>query len=482
MGKNKKRKSHPGSGGTSVGETNDSKGGKTATIKSIDGANDASNSNELEQITSETNTNPLYTEQQSFLSSLTRKERDHYFSPHSITPARRAELWMEQAEIGEGLVNRYAWATPTKECLKIFRAFSPIVEVGSGSNAYWANYMTQMGGIDVIAYDRNIHEGGKILHSDAGPNRKKRKQNKPGNGTKSKNDESASPQLILRKGGPEVLDFPELKDRTLFLCYPDEEDAPVPPDGVADDDDNDDIKNSVEQDHKRPLSFGWHCLNEYKGKYVIHVGELAFFDATLNMEQSPWGRSSSSEFQQRLASEFHCIAKIQLPNWLHVRDSISVWKRSEICQMVFVGDEDDESEEMIEYRHIPPEEMLPTSITAPCMERLLLPSISAREGSSTVETKAIDSTDRSKHNTETKEKATGLDKVLTDQKGTEEDESEGQSNSKKTKRGRRRERQKQKKIIIQEEQRRRGKKCEGSEEHSQEKNSLWLFNIFPPPT
>mmetsp|Transcript_34185 Transcript_34185/g.80487 ORF Transcript_34185/g.80487 Transcript_34185/m.80487 type:complete len:261 (+) Transcript_34185:762-1544(+) len=207
-----------------------------------------------------------------------------------------------------------------------------------------------------------------------------------------------------------------------------------------------------------------------------------FFDATLNMEQSPWGRSSSSEFQQRLASEFHCIAKIQLPNWLHVRDSISVWKRSEICQMVFVGDEDDESEEMIEYRHIPPEEMLPTSITAPCMERLLLPSMSAREGSSTVETKAIGSMDRSKHNTETKEKATDLDKVLTDQKVTEEDESEGQLNSKKTKRGRRRERQKQKKIIIHEEQRRRGKKCEGSEEHPQKRFRFWLHGSLPPPT
>jgi hypothetical protein len=95
----------------------------------------------------------------------------------------------------------------------------------------------------------------------------------------------------------------------------------------------------------------------------------------VNLDQAPWGRSSSPEFQQRLASEFHCIAKIQLPNWLHVRDSISVWKRSELCEMCFVGDDEDDDEEIVEYRHIPPEEMLPSVMVAPCMAHLLQPSI-----------------------------------------------------------------------------------------------------------
>eukprot|EP00536_Pseudo-nitzschia_multiseries_P001564 jgi/Psemu1/250685/estExt_Genewise1Plus.C_190201 len=429
MGKNKKRKSHPDSA------RNDSKSGRTTSLESIDGADAVVAANTIElATTTDGKNNPLYTEQESFLSSLTPKERDHYFCPLSVTPERRAELWMDQAEIGEGLVNRYAWATPTKECLKIFREFSPIVEIGSGSNAYWAKYMKQMGGIDIVAYDRNTEEGGKIIHSETGANRNPRKRNKSGNGTKSENGESDLSRLMLRKGGAEVLKSTELKDRTLFLCYPDEEDAPVQPDGGADDDDLDD---SIEEDHQRPLSFGWQCLNEYKGKYVIHVGELAFFDATLNMEQSPWGRSSSSEFQQRLASEFHCIAKIQLPNWLHVRDSISVWKRSEICQMVFVGDEDDESEEIIEYRHIPPEEMLPRRIIAPCMERLL---------------------------------------------------SQDEANNKKTKRGRRREKQKQKKSIsMQSSPSKENSDKEEKEKDSKEEKKLRseyfrLHGRLPPPT
>ena len=55
--------------------------------------------------------NPLYREQQLFLSSLTPRERDCLFLQKSqgLTPERRSEIWMEQAEIGEGLVNKYAW-------------------------------------------------------------------------------------------------------------------------------------------------------------------------------------------------------------------------------------------------------------------------------------------------------------------------------------------------------------------------------------
>lgn len=344
MGKNRKRKT-ASSNSKAVGIDDESKGNKIESSSSF-------------------NENPLYREQQSFLSSLTTRERDFYFSSLSsdaITPDRRAELWMKQADIGEELVNKYAWATPTVECLKIFREFSPIVEIGSGSNAYWANYMIQTAGVDIVAYDINLRGGGKILPDGiVGAQELKRKT------------EKSKGSLVLRKGGPEVLKLPELRNHTLFLCYPDEEDSPV----------SDDESSNSQEANRQPLSFGWQCLSEYQGDYVIHVGELAVLgDATLNMEQSPWGRSSSPEFQQRLASEFHCIAKIDLPNWLHVRDSISVWKRSEICQMTFVGDENEEQEdeEMIEYRHIPPEEMLPRNIIAPCMAHLLKPSSLPKE-------------------------------------------------------------------------------------------------------
>ena len=385
--------------------------------------------------------NPLYREQQSFLSSITPKERDFYFSQSadSITPDRRAELWMKQADIGEALVNKYAWATPTKECLKIFREFSPIVEIGSGSNAYWAKYM-ETAGIDVVAYDMNPQDGGKIHPEKAsGAKTPKRKIDKP-NGS-----------LVLRKGGPEVLKLPELKNHSLFLCYPDEEDGTVPL--------NDEL-NSQEEGSRQPLSFGWQCLSEYEGTYVIHVGELAILgDANLNMEQSPWGRSSSPEFQQRLASEFHCIAKICLPNWLHVRDSISVWKRSQICEMVFVDDDDEEGEgeEIIEYRHIPPEERLPRSVIAPCIAKLLAPCQPPKKKSISSVMTGIGKKNGRKMN----ESKIDCNNIASDtaNEGDSKDafmvakidsigENHDRLESKKTKRGLRRERQKRKKMQL----------------------------------
>ena len=395
MGKNKKRKLSP-----SDGESEDG-----ATQNKIEDASDSNDNDHAKN-------NPLYREQQLFLSSLSAKERDSYFSESVVGPERRAELWMEQADIGEELVNKYAWATPTIDCLKIFRNFSPIVELGCGSNAYWTKYMKQAGGIDVVAYDMNVQEGGKIQQK------------------KKKNKSSSSNSALVRKGGAEVLKRKELKQHTLFLCYPDEE--------VADPEDDTDDQDSQQ------FSFGWQCLANYTGKYVIHVGELAVLgDATLNMEQSPWGRSSSSEFQQRLASEYHCIAKLPLPNWLHVRDSISVWKRSEICQMVFEADSDDEDDEdeVIEYRHIPKDEMLPTKLLAPCMEKLLgSPKISKQQ------TPANKSA----------EKAIPVEKKppkpLEDKKEEEKPDSDktndDETENKKSKSARRRERQKQKKMLL----------------------------------
>ena len=87
-------------------------------------------------------------------------------------------------------------------------------------------------------------------------------------------------------------------------------------------------------------------------------------------------RSSSGEFQQRLAAEYHCILKMKLKhNWLHVRDSLSVWKRSETCCMAFENDDgdddDDDDEDEAYYKHIPPEEVLPVDAAAPCVAHLL---------------------------------------------------------------------------------------------------------------
>jgi hypothetical protein len=252
--------------------------------------------------------NPLFQKQTEFLNSLSKIERNEFFAP-SLDTSRRAELWMQQADLGEKLVNRYSWATPDEQAMRILKHFSPIIEIASGQG-YWLEMMRKHG-IDAIGYDIDPTRGGKISKDDS-----KQNQN-------------------VRKGGPNILERPENRKRNLFLCYPDE--------------DNYEGDGNGEEEQARSLASA--CLRYFSGDYVIHVGEL-FMDSTLSMDQAPWGRSSSSEFQEQLAAQFHCVIKVSLPSWLHVRDTLSVWKRSQVCSIVFEaedGDESDEDEE-VEYR------------------------------------------------------------------------------------------------------------------------------------
>ena len=274
-----------------------------------------------------------------FLDSLSPSERACFFSERHVTPERRAEVWMEQADVGEKLVDQYSWACPNASALKILKHFSPIVEIGCGANAYWCRMMKDYG-IDVVGYDIAVDDGGLI--------NKKKKSGQ----SKEENNAGVLP------GGPEVLSDHE--DRTLFLCYPDENDS----DELNQE--NDEVEGATDNE---PISLGQACLENYSGQYVIHVGEV--FGDTLSMSQAPWGRSSSPMFQQQLAAEFHCILKIPLPSWLHVHDSLTVWKRSEMCTIVFAADDSDEEDEEVQYKCIPKEEQLPQSFAAPYLAHLL---------------------------------------------------------------------------------------------------------------
>lgn len=297
----------------------------------------------------ECDSNPLRTAQRKFITSLPKQARSHFFSPTHITPEQRAEIWEDQADLGEKLVDSCAWATPDPRLLPVFKHFGPIVEVGCGANAYWAHWMHNEGEVDVVAFDVSLTGGGKISAS--------KKTSKSDFSSKTQNKKKG---LVIREGGPEMLstDDPEINGRTLFLCYPDED---VP--SQADESDEEDTQ---------PLSMAAACLEHYTGDTIIHVGEL--FCDTLSVDQAPWGRSSANAFQERLGCEYHCILKMKLENnWLHVRDTLSVWKRSETCCMVFQGsdDDDDDGDEEVEYKYIPPEEMLPADVAAPCVAHLL---------------------------------------------------------------------------------------------------------------
>ena len=308
----------------------------------------------------DTLSNPLLSKQTKFLSSVPRKARHHFFSEEHVDGETRGDIWTRQADLGEELVDKYAWATPDDRALGILRHFSPIVEIGCGANAYWARLM-HSAGIDVVAYDMAVEDGGHIQKKE----KKSSKKRKSGSSTSRNGDggETDGKHFAVRKGGPDVLSSDAMRKRALFLCYPDEDDQhAVSEVGQNYDEGGDELP---------PLSMGAACLEHYQGDIIIHVGEL--HGDTLSMDQAPWGRSSAPEFQQRLAAEYHCLLKAALPNWLHVRDTISVWKRSQTCTMVFEGDEeDDESDEEIEYKYIPPNERLPQDVAAPCLQHLLL--------------------------------------------------------------------------------------------------------------
>ena len=81
-------------------------------------------------------------------------------------------------------------------------------------------------------------------------------------------------------------------------------------------------------------------------------------------------------------------------NWLHVRDTLSVWKRSETCCIAFEKDDndgrDDDDEEMY-YKYIPPNELLPVDIASPCVAHLL-GDIDKEKGEAVVKRKADDNT------------------------------------------------------------------------------------------
>jgi len=367
------------------------------------------------------NNNPLLEAHTKFLTTqCTPQERDNFFSNTLVDADRRAELWMEQADVGEALVNQYAWAIPDARALRILQQFSPLIEIGCGSNAYWARLLAaqQQQNIDIVAYDMFPEQGGQIdpnNDEDGGGGGGKSKEKKRKRKSKSGKDDITSFQVL--KGGPEVLASKKVReeDRTLFLCYCDEDILQQPTttengndDGNDDDneeeDDNEDNDNDDDDDSQpdeRRTSLGIECLRHYTGDYVIHVGEL--FGDTLSMDQAPWGRSSSMDFQQHLAASFHCLLKAKLPNWLHVRDTISVWKRSEICPIVFAADSEDEDDaeedDEVEYRHIPVSERLPVDVAAPCLAHLLYPAI---QGQSPYDKKkAPTSTTSSSHNDST---------------------------------------------------------------------------------
>jgi len=287
--------------------------------------------------------------------------------------------------MGEPLLNKYAWAVPSNAAIKLLTKFSPLVEMGAGKG-YWAHLVQQQGGY-VKPFDITVPA-------------KSEAWTKVYEGTP---ESILSPAVAKNKHAP-------LADLNLFLCYPDQGNEVGLP--------SIDAFQTLTDDHN---NFGQGTSiatgSGMGGGYVIHVGELLVTGCVSGAPQAPWGRTSSSDFQQRLYADYHCVLTLPLESFPFSRDFLTVWKRTVLFDAqdmefdeaggsggegsdeededdeegeeekeaagvvqkktpaINDEDEDNEGEENDdEWADIPDEERLPhtvKAIAAPCMQQLL---------------------------------------------------------------------------------------------------------------
>lgn len=241
-------------------------------------------------------------------------EWDEFFSEEG--EEARGNNWVRLDVLGQPLCSKYAWAIPNHRALNILAEFSPLVEVGCGKG-YWASLLRQMGA-DILCFDKK---------------------------------KSSKSWTNVEVGGPKVLREPRTQERTLFLCYPDDS-----------------------------TNLAFQCLENFSGEYIIHVGELITTGTLSGEPQAPFGRTTGSDFHVALTESFHCLLVAGLPRFPYSKDCISVWKRtvfvagkSAMLQSDSEGEKEEESEEEEgdSWASIPPEEVLPVDVAAPCLAHLL---------------------------------------------------------------------------------------------------------------
>jgi len=194
---------------------------------------------------------------------------DTMFAPTTSEEDRDA-AWSRLEVIGHSIQQEFSWACPDARALRIAAHFSPLVEIGAGKG-YWSKLLKETHACDVLCFDKYV-------------------------ATAYKKEEMWDSVL---EGGPEVLQDKRTEGRNLFLCYPDEAEAMSMP-----------------------------CLDNFVGgEYVIHVGELFVTGTKTGGAQSPWGRSTSSDFQVALSESFSLVLQAKLPCFPYANDYISVWKR-----------------------------------------------------------------------------------------------------------------------------------------------------------
>lgn len=158
----------------------------------------------------------------------------------------------------------YAYGIPTTPILEVIAKFSPIVEIGAG-RGYWAALLTKLKA-DVVAYD--------IIPPGNEPDQ-------PGNAYFQQ-----GPLFFdVQHGGPEKVQIH--RNRALFLCWP-----------------------------PYNTTMATECLQRYKGKTVLYVGEWKACTA-------------NEEFHDILERDYHSlnIDHPHLPQWFGIHDELFIYQR-----------------------------------------------------------------------------------------------------------------------------------------------------------
>ena len=253
----------------------------TTSLKNKSSSSSSSSSSTEVVSSNSTTTNDYYNEVLELKKTCPLWDSGNFFSSNVNHDDRMTE-WLRIRILGKVLLDKYSWAIPDTRSLNILSTFSPLIEIGAGKG-YWCSLLRNMN-VDVVAYDND-----------------------------KDNNETFTTVLL---GDEKVLKQKSNKNRNLFLCYPDEN-----------------------------YELALKCMQYYEGQYIIHVGELFFGNKAKSSAQSPWGRSTTSDFQVLLMEEFHCVliadCKLRFP---FTSDTISVWKRTDWVEGLIESDNDNDDD------------------------------------------------------------------------------------------------------------------------------------------
>lgn len=174
---------------------------------------------------------------------------------------RFIELWKKKL-LRDDLVLKYSWAVPNKKALLEISKYSPLIEIGARTG-YWAMLLANLGA-DIICFDNKLPSQDENI-----------------------NNSSKVQYFSINKGSATILK--NYLERNLFLCW-------IP----------------------HLSSLGSECLNYFKGKYLIYVGEWV------------GGCNATKGFFKELEKRFIVVETMKIPQWYGVRDFLTVLKNKQV--------------------------------------------------------------------------------------------------------------------------------------------------------